>query len=89
VSDIRKATINIDSLVQVQRKEDQALDAWTAFNVIQENALGRLNGMRLDGKTGLSTRAALRKIKDLDKDTKINKSLFDVFARQLQLAKVG
>lgn len=89
VSEIRKATVSINSLVEVRRSEDQQLNAWTAFNVIQENALGKLSAMRLDGTTGLSTRVHLRKIKDLDKDTKINKTLFDVFAKQLQLGKVG
>lgn len=91
VSHIRKATINLNDLVRVKRNEDANLDAWTAFNVIQENALGAVKGISIepDALTGSRRVIALRKVKDLDKDTKINKSLFDVFARQLDLGKVA
>lgn len=89
VSDIRKATVSINSLTAVRRSEDTPINAWTAFNVIQENALAPMHALRIDRATGIATRVSLRKVKDLDKDTKINKRIFDVFAKQLNLTKAG
>jgi hypothetical protein len=88
VTEIRKAEIAPTDLIKVQRSADEKLDAWSVFNVIQENALGNLRALGVDEK-GNRTVVKLRKIKALDKDTKINKTLFDVFAKQLNLGKVG
>jgi len=64
-----KQTINIMSVLEATRKEDEGNDLWAVFNRVQEKLV---NGMF---KTG--TRKA-RVIKNFQQDIKINEQLFEL-----------
>jgi hypothetical protein len=84
---IRKLQVDPSKLLGIQRNEDTLGDLWTYFNIIQENALGALTGIRTttNKETGQVQRKVVgaRKVKSLDIDTRLNKALFDRALRYL------
>lgn len=76
---VRGIKIDRASVFLTRRLEDQALDAWTQFNVMQENLTGALTGEKVEvtpqGEIRRKIRA--RSVKAIDANTKLNKALFD------------
>lgn len=79
VSKIRGFEVSPMDLLTQNRTEDEAPDAWTVFNRIQENALGKLVGQRVELTPQGERRAMVysRKIKSIETDTKLNTALFN------------
>jgi hypothetical protein len=86
---------NVESPIQAgqllipRRPADTEGNLWTAFNVIQENAVrGGLSGIRVDAETGRRRRATTRGVNGIDQDVKLNRALFQLANRMAELKGV-
>lgn len=86
--EVRGIKIDRSSVFLTRRVEDQALDAWTQFNVLQENLTGALTGetVVLTDQGEIRRKIRARSVKAIDANTKLNKALFD---SALNFLKVG
>ena len=72
-------------LLAPRRQADTASDLWTAFNVVQENALrGGLEGERVD-QEGRRRRVTTRRINGIDQDVKLNRALWILGERMAEI----
>ena len=70
---MKRITIDVNQLLEVDRVEDKGNDVWVVFNRIQEKLL---NGDFTYGQ-GSKIRKA-RKIKNFQQDARVNSELFDL-----------
>jgi hypothetical protein len=89
--EIRGIEIDRASVFQIRRSEDKSLDAWTQFNVLQENLTGALTGQvtTIDLNGEIRRKIKARSVKSIDSNTKLNKALFDEALKFFQLQKAG
>jgi len=67
-------TFEPSQLLELRRQEDKNPDLWTTFNVVQENIIkGGLAGKSSNGR-----RTMTRGITSIDRDRKVNQSLWDL-----------
>lgn len=66
-------------LLQPLRREDTGKDLWTTFNVIQEKMLkGGIRTTKYNNETMKVRRNTSRKVKNIDKNLKLNKALWSM-----------
>lgn len=74
--DIDTAPIQAGQLLEERRYDDEGKDLWTTFNVVQENLIkGGLNGRKRDSK-GRLRYVRTRPVKSIDRDMRLNRSLW-------------
>lgn len=84
-----KAPIQPRQLLHERRYDDKGNDLWTAFNVVQENALrGGLRG-RTRGSNGRLRRTTTRPVKALDRNIKLNQALWFLTEKMAELKQDG
>ena len=77
-----------DALLKPRRYADQKdNDLFTVFNVIQENLIkGGVRGYRLN-KYGYTTRTKTREVKAIDQDVKLNRALWSLTEKMMDLKR--
>lgn len=82
--------IKPEQLLIPRRREDNAPDLWSVFNVVQENAIkGGLSGTRasLDNNGRMRIRnVTTREVKGIDQDVKLNQALWKLTETMARLA---
>lgn len=83
--DPQEAPIRAEQLLKERRYDDKGHDLWSTFNVIQENILkGGLHG-RKRGSNGRLRYQKTRAVKAIDRDIKLNKSLWLLTEKMAEL----
>jgi len=76
----------VNQVLRTKRQADTGKDLWTTFNVIQENIIkGGVRTAKVNDK-GRVRRATKRAVKNIDKNIKLNKAIFEM-ATQMQALK--
>jgi hypothetical protein len=78
-----EAPIQPRQLLNPRRSEDRATDLWTTFNVLQENIIK--GGVR--GVSSSYKRMRTRPVKSIEKDKKLNQSLWLLTEKMAELKK--
>jgi hypothetical protein len=89
--DPKQHAIRPAQLLVGRRESDRQTtpDLWTAFNVVQENAIrGGLHGVSRDANNR-TRRTSTREIKGIDQDVRINRALFAMAAKMAELKGVA
>lgn len=68
------ANMSVESLLQPMRQEDESNDLWTTFNVLQEKVIRGGVSYQL----GSGRRSQMRSITNIDKNTHLNKKLWEM-----------
>lgn len=69
-----------------RRRDDQARDLWTTFNVTQENVIrGGLTGYNVDEWGYRGRRTTTREVKGIDQNVKLNKALWHLAEEMAKL----
>jgi len=78
----------INQVLRTKRQADRGTDLWTTFNVIQENIIkGGIRTAKVNEK-GRLRRSTKRAVKNIDKNIKLNKAIFEM-ATQMQALKAA
>jgi hypothetical protein len=81
----REAPITAGQVICPRRNEDQRLDLWTTFNVVQENLVrGGLQGRAIDA-TGRLRRATTRAVNGIDGNVRLNRALWTLADRMAEM----
>ena len=81
----KAAPISAETLLRPRRSGDRATDLWTAFNVVQENALrGGQTGFVTDAN-GRRVRRTTRDIKGIDQNRALNRAMWLLTERMAEL----
>lgn len=81
----KAAPIQPEALLRPRRSEDRATDLWTAFNVVQENAIkGGLRGHVRDANGRLARRTT-REVAGIDQNRALNRALWHLTERMAEL----
>lgn len=76
----------VNQVLRTKRQADTGKDLWTTFNVIQENIIkGGVRTAKVNDK-GRVRRSTKRAVKNIDKNIKLNKAIFEM-ATQMQALK--
>jgi hypothetical protein len=76
-----EAPVSSDKLLWTRRLEDRKKDLWTTCNVIQENIIKG----GLPGRTKNNKRTKTREVKNIDNNIKLNKALWSLTERMLNI----
>jgi hypothetical protein len=76
------APIEAEQLLRPRRADDRKADLWTTFNRVQENALKG----GLPGRNAKNGRTTTREVKGLDQNVRLNRALWTLAERMVQLA---
>lgn len=87
--DVSDAPFKPERLLTMKRRDDDGSDLWTTFNTVQENVMkGGIRGSKwVDKPTGGQKlqRTKTRAIKSIDRDTKLNKALWNLTEKMAEL----
>lgn len=77
----------VNQMLKPRRREDHGHDLWTTFNVVQENVIrGGIQTTKINPRTaGGFRRNTTRAVKNIDKNIKLNKALWEM-ATDLKMA---
>jgi hypothetical protein len=77
----REQRVATSQLLNLNRWQDQGLDAWKTFNTVQENVI---KGGTLVGRNSRGARVRSRAVTGVDQDIKLNKALWSMMDKLVQ-----
>lgn len=76
-------------LLSIRRVQDRSPDLWTTYQTVQENVIkGGIPGVTRSKRTGRQRRMRTRPVKAIERDKKLNRSLF-ILAEEMKRLKKG
>lgn len=76
----------INQVLRPRRREDQGNDLWTTFNVVQESIIrGGIRITKRNPETGKVRRNTTRAVKNIEKNIKLNKALWEMAQKMKEL----
>jgi len=79
----------VKQMLEPKRRADTGSDLWTTYNVVQENIIkGGIRTAKVN-KKGQLRRATSRAVKNIDKDIRLNKCLFEMATEMKKLKEAA